>query len=112
MACTNIMLLDNQDDDFGPDASSGRGDHYMSAQTTNVMARAHGINQLLGFMNAQNGRSDCIVLGGDGLLRKVAVHLGLSGIEILSCDILEHMITAAWAAGALAILQRAERLLF
>jgi SAM-dependent methyltransferase len=110
-----IKLLDNQDDDFGPDASGGRGDHYVSAQTSNVMARAHGINQLLGFMNAQNGRSNCIVLdllGGDGLLRKVAAHLGLSGIEILSCDISKHMITAAWGAGAPAILQRAERLLF
>jgi SAM-dependent methyltransferase len=101
-------------DDFGPDGGGGRGDHYLAAQTANAMARADGIGRLLRLLRDGGGDQDRVVLdllGGDGLLRRVAALLGIDGIDILTCDLSPHMVGAAWAAGAPAVLQRADRLL-
>lgn len=101
-------------DDFGPDANGGRGDHYLNAQSSNVLARAYGMSQLLQLLQSGNDQTTRIILdllGGDGLLRRVAEHLGIHGMDILTCDISQHMVESSWANGMPAILQRADKIL-
>jgi len=100
-------------DDFGP---SGRGVEYLQAQELNVNARAVGITQLaqlmLGRPGANPARDRIIVdlLGGNGLVRRViSATLGPRAASVLTCDASPHMVSAAWAQGAPAIIQRAEQ---
>ncbi|KAJ5864523.1 uncharacterized protein N7529_006439 [Penicillium soppii] len=108
-------LLDNETDDFGPNEVGGRGTHYITAMTSNVNARAIGIAKLIGMMRDKGTtRSRRIILdllGGDGLICKIAAQLGMSEIDILTCDISKHMVKAAWDTGVPAVRQRAEHLL-
>ena len=102
-------------DDFGPAAAGGRGESYVRAQQDSMTARAHGIEQLLRlFGDPTDGRRRVVLdlLGGDGLLRRVAALLGFDGVDLLTCDLSPHMVDAAWSAGLPALLQSADRLLF
>jgi ubiquinone/menaquinone biosynthesis C-methylase UbiE len=101
-------------DDFGAESNGGRGNMYVRAQTLNVQARAHGIAQLVELMRqGPAGRRTIVdLLGGDGLVRRVCALLGLSDVEVMTCDASPHMVQAAWATGVPALLQRAERQLF
>jgi SAM-dependent methyltransferase len=106
--------LNDRNDDFGPDGAGGRGTHYINAQTSSPMARSKGIEGLLRLITRELGVTNGIVLdllGGDGLVHKVANQLQLSNLNILTCDISEHMVQAACDARVPAIHQRAERLL-
>lgn len=51
------------------------------------------------------------VLGGDGLVQRVAAALCLADVEVLTCDASPYMVRAAWEANYPALLQRADRLL-
>jgi SAM-dependent methyltransferase len=51
------------------------------------------------------------VLGGDGLVRRVAGSLGLSDVAVLTCDLSPYMVRAAWSADCPALLQKADHLL-
>jgi ubiquinone/menaquinone biosynthesis C-methylase UbiE len=100
-------------DDFGDERRGGRGGSYVRAQADNATARADGIRQLLGFIRAATDavpKTVVDVLGGDGLVQRVAGRLGLSDVEILTCDASPYMVRAAWSAGCPAVLQRADRL--
>jgi len=73
-----------------------------------------GIQKLLSRFRSDDAVAERVVLdilGGDGLVRKVAAHLRISGLDILTCDMSKHMSHSAWASGMPAILQRANRLL-
>ncbi|CAL9618997.1 class I SAM-dependent methyltransferase [Streptomyces sp. NPDC058947] len=104
-----------QHDDFGDDAEGGRGVVYLKAQALNTRARATGIRALLDLAApqhpARDGERPVLVdlLGGDGLIRKVAGELGITAFDVLTCDASPHMVAAAWAAGMPALLQRAEQ---
>jgi ubiquinone/menaquinone biosynthesis C-methylase UbiE len=101
-------------DDFGSENGGGRGGSYLRAQAHNVTARAHGIRQLLGLVRAGTDaprKTVVDVLGGDGLVSKVAGSLGLSDMAVLTCDLSPYMVRAAWAAGCPALLQKADHLL-
>lgn len=101
-------------DDFGHERSGGRGGSYVRAQADNGTARARGIEQLLGFIRSGTGvrpKTVVDVLGGDGLVHRVAGSLGMSDVAILTCDASPYMVRAAWSAGCPAVLQRADRLL-
>lgn len=101
-------------DDFGVEDHGGRGESYLRAQTHNVTARARGIAQLLSHLRAGAGSSRLTVvdvLGGDGLVGRVAAAVGMSDITVLTCDLSPYMVRAAWSAGCPALLQRADRLL-
>lgn len=100
-------------DDFGP---GGRGVEYLQAQTLDGNARAAGIMQLtqlvLSSPSAGQSRDRIIIdlLGGNGLVRRViSATAGLERASILTCDASPHMVSAAWAQGAPAIIQRAEQ---
>ncbi|ARF58436.1 methyltransferase domain-containing protein [Streptomyces gilvosporeus] len=101
-------------DDFGSDIAGGRGSSYVRAQQLNVDARAAGIRQLIELMTQRSEGTQAIVdlLGGDGLVRRVCSRIGLSDVEIMTCDASPHMVHTAWATGVPALLQRAERQLF
>jgi ubiquinone/menaquinone biosynthesis C-methylase UbiE len=101
-------------DDFGDEQNGGRGGSYIRAQALNLSARARGINQLLGFIRSgtDSARQTVIdVLGGDGLVQRVAGSLGMSDLAVLTCDVSPYMVRAAWSADSPALLQRADRLL-
>ncbi|MET9291372.1 methyltransferase domain-containing protein [Streptomyces sp. NPDC003077] len=102
-------------DDFGAETDGGRGPAYIRAQRLNAEARAQGIARLLEFVRQPGGpdrRAVLDLLGGDGLLWRVAALLDIRDLDIITCDASPHMIEAAWASGVPALLQRAERLLF
>lgn len=101
-------------DDFGDDGAGGRGSSYVRAQQRNIDARAAGIGRLIELMTQASEGSQAIVdlLGGDGLVRRVCSRIGLSDVEIMTCDASPHMVQTAWATGVPALLQRAERQLF
>ena len=102
-------------DDFGPAAAGGRGESYVRAQQDSMTARAHGIEQLLRLFGGSEEERGSVVLdllGGDGLLRRVADLLGFDGLDLLTCDLSPHMVDAAWSCGLPALLQSADRLLF
>jgi ubiquinone/menaquinone biosynthesis C-methylase UbiE len=101
-------------DHFGRESGGGRGGSYVRAQAHNLTARAHGIEQLLGLI--RNGtdathKKVVDVLGGDGLVRRVAASLGLSDLAVLTCDLSPYMVRAAWSSDCPALLQRADHLL-
>jgi ubiquinone/menaquinone biosynthesis C-methylase UbiE len=101
-------------DDFAAEGDGGRGGSYVRAQESNSTARAHGIERLLAFIRAgtDSPRKTVVdVLGGDGLVRRVAGQLGLSDVDILTADLSPYMVDKAWAAGHPALLQRADHLL-
>ncbi|MFF4541708.1 class I SAM-dependent methyltransferase [Streptomyces aureus] len=101
-------------DDFDEDAAGGRGSSYIRAQARNLTARARGIHHLLSLVPARTDRRPSVVvdvLGGDGLVRRVADAGRLTGLSVLTCDVSPHMVRAAWAAGCPALVQRADRLL-
>ncbi|MEU9135614.1 class I SAM-dependent methyltransferase [Streptomyces sp. NPDC048404] len=101
-------------DDFGEDGAGGRGSSYIRAQARNLTARAQGIQHLLSLVPARtDGRPAVVVdvLGGDGLVRRVADARGLTGLSVLTCDASPYMVRAAWAADCPALVQRADRLL-
>jgi SAM-dependent methyltransferase len=105
-------------DDFGQE-DGGRGTSYVHAQALNVRARERGIDTMLGFLGSGTtnadangtGRTIVDVLGGDGLVRRVAGELGRTDVNLLTCDASPYMVRASWAAGHPALLQRADRLL-
>lgn len=102
-------------DDFGPAAAGGRGERYVRAQQDRLMTRAHGIDQLLRLIcdpAEQRGQVVLDLLGGDGLVRRVAGRTGHHGLSIMTCDLSPLMVEAAWEAGLPAVLQSASRLLF
>lgn len=101
-------------DDFGSVAAGGRGGAYVHAQSLNVRARARGIDQLMGLMRQDSGGRRLVVdlLGGDGLVRRVCALLGMSDVDVITCDASPYMVQSAWATGIPALLQRAERPLF
>lgn len=101
-------------DDFGESASGGRGESYIRAQALNVSARAQGICSMLELIRSGSDapcKTVIDVLGGDGLVRRVADRLTLSDVDILTCDLSPYMVRAAWSASIPALLQRADRLL-
>ncbi|MYS19379.1 Methyltransferase domain-containing protein [Streptomyces sp. DvalAA-14] len=101
-------------DDFGDPGSGGRGESYLRAQTRNVQARARGIEQLLGYIRAGRGaplKTVVDVLGGDGLVQRVAASLCLADVAVLTCDASPYMVRAAWEGDFPALLQRADRML-
>ncbi|MFD5819519.1 class I SAM-dependent methyltransferase [Streptomyces sp. NPDC127038] len=101
-------------DDFGDDGAGGRGSSYIRAQARNLTARARGIHHLLSLVPARSDRGPAVVvdvLGGDGLVRKVAEARRLTGLSVLTCDASPYMVRAAWAADCPALVQRADRLL-
>ncbi|MFI0964819.1 methyltransferase domain-containing protein [Streptomyces sp. NPDC021080] len=101
-------------DDFGDDGAGGRGSSYLRAQARNLTARARGIHHLLSLVPARTDRRPAVVvdvLGGDGLVRRVANARRLTGLSVLTCDASPYMVRAAWAAGCPALVQRADRLL-
>lgn len=102
-------------DDFGTEDAGGRGRDYVRAQLQNMGARAHGIAQLVDLIRrgGTGGRQAIVdLLGGDGLVRRVCTMLGLSDIDVMTCDASPHMVETAWGMGIPALLQRAERQLF
>lgn len=102
-------------DDFRADEAGGRGTAYIRAQSRWVTARAEGIRQLLScFRRPDVPRRQVVVdlLGGDGLVSRVASGLGLSDLAIVTGDASADMVQAAWDAGLPAVHQRAERSLF
>jgi SAM-dependent methyltransferase len=101
-------------DDFGTELAGGRGEQYLNAQLINFTARATGIGQILDIMreDPEPARRTIVdVLGGDGLVERVAAALGVSDVDFLTCDLSPYMVNAAWALGHPALLQRADRLL-
>ncbi|MFJ6836729.1 class I SAM-dependent methyltransferase [Streptomyces sp. NPDC091209] len=101
-------------DDFGEDEDGGRGASYIRAQARNLTARAQGIQHLLSLVPARADHRPAVVvdvLGGDGLLRRVANARRLTGLSLLTCDASPYMVRAAWAANCPALVQRADRLL-
>ncbi|MCT9007264.1 class I SAM-dependent methyltransferase [Streptomyces sp. NPDC054766] len=101
-------------DDFGEDEDGGRGASYIRAQSRNLTARAQGIQHLLSLVPARADRRPAVVvdvLGGDGLVRRVANARRLTGLSLLTCDASPYMVRAAWAANCPALVQRADRLL-
>ena len=102
------------EDDFGDTTSGGRGESYLRAQTLNVQARAAGIRQLLDYIRAGSGTSRKTVvdvLGGDGLVQRVAALLCLADLSVLTCDVSPYMVRAAWESNYPALLQRADCML-
>ncbi|MFB9928427.1 class I SAM-dependent methyltransferase [Amycolatopsis halotolerans] len=113
LATTASTALDGSARDFGPETAGGRGGAYVRAQTAQLAARADGIRALLGLFGPAVRRPDAVVLdllGGNGLVRQVNDRLGLIDAEILTCDGAPHMVSAAWAQGSPAVLQRAQHL--
>jgi hypothetical protein len=113
VADSNCALTGDVRDDFGQERGGGRGESYLRAQAENVRARARGIETLLGFVRTgtDSTRKTVVdVLGGDGLVRRVAGVLGLSDIVVLTCDASPYMVREAWAAGHPALRQRADRM--
>lgn len=101
-------------DDFGHEGEGGRGESYVRAQSQNFTARARGIGQLLEFIRAGTDSPRKLVvdvLGGDGLVERVAQLLGYTDLALLTCDASPYMVRAAWSAARPALLQRADRLL-
>lgn len=113
LACERLVPTSGAPDDFGEARAGGRGESYVVAQQS-VDTRARGINRLLDLL-AERGRADSSVivdlLGGDGLVHKVAGHRDDPRI-IATCDASPFMVEAAWAAGIPAVLQRAEESVF
>ncbi|KPI09481.1 Methyltransferase type 11 [Actinobacteria bacterium OK074] len=106
--------LEPFEDDFGDTTSHGRGASYLRAQAHNVRARAAGIAQLLGYIRAGSDTSRKTVvdvLGGDGLIQRVAALLRLADLSILTCDVSPYMVRAAWESNYPALLQRADFML-
>lgn len=105
-------------DDFGHGDTGGRGDSYNSAQAENMLARADGTNelltQILKYADTDTTEKKIVLdlLGGDGLVRRVASAVNIPDIEIITCDASPYMISEAWRLGCPAILQRAEKLVF
>ncbi|MEU4210780.1 class I SAM-dependent methyltransferase [Streptomyces sp. NPDC026206] len=101
-------------DDFGDEHAGGRGTSYVRAQAHNLTARAEGIRRLLALIRGDRApaRTTVVdVLGGDGLVRRVAGRLGMTDVAVLTCDASPYMVRAAWSARCPALLQRADRLL-
>ncbi|QIS21550.1 methyltransferase domain-containing protein [Nocardia terpenica] len=101
-------------DDFAAEEAGGRGGHYVTAQAMNVEARATGVAELFRLIRQGPPRRRTVVdmLGGDGLVSRVCSGLGLSDVDIITCDGSPYMVAAAWAHGWPALLQAAQRPLF
>ncbi|WP_379871742.1 methyltransferase domain-containing protein [Marinactinospora rubrisoli] len=100
-------------DDFGSSASGGRGESYVAAQRA-TFNRVTGITAILDIVGQRTAASPLVVdlLGGDGLISRVAAALGRTESEIVTCDASPFMVEAAWAAGIPALLQYAQFPLF
>jgi SAM-dependent methyltransferase len=99
-------------DEFGPRELGGRGESYVTAQARSVAARARGIRTLIEYMVADGQNSEGVfldLLGGDGLVRRVASLIGFSHLQILTCDASPYMVEKAWGNGHPAVLQEAQR---
>ncbi|MEU4204819.1 methyltransferase domain-containing protein [Streptomyces sp. NPDC026294] len=104
----------HQQDDFGDAGSGGRGESYVVAQRS-VMTRARGIGRLLDLVAADRRATSRLVLdllGGDGLVSRVAELTGRTDTVVATCDASPFMVEQAWARGIPAVRQRAESLLF
>ncbi|MFF4486642.1 class I SAM-dependent methyltransferase [Streptomyces sp. NPDC001544] len=101
-------------DDFGHTDNGGRGESYVVAQRS-TRTRARGINQLLDIVTGNNRTASRVLvdlLGGDGLVSRVAALTGRDDAVIATCDASPFMVEQAWASGIPALRQRAEALLF
>src|SRR6185369_14981967 len=105
--------------DFGPIAEGGRGESYRLAQL-NPQVRGVGIRELFRLVSHSEDLSTLSpaykildVLGGDGVLtRAINNILGMSSRPaIVTSDISESMVSAAWRYGLFAIRQAAQDLL-
>ncbi|WP_244954959.1 class I SAM-dependent methyltransferase [Streptomyces chrestomyceticus] len=106
--------LPAEQDDFGAAGSGGRGESYVVAQRS-VLTRARGIGRLLDLVAADRRAPSRLVLdllGGDGLVSRVAVLTGRTDTVVATCDASPFMVDQAWARGIPAVRQRAESLLF
>ncbi len=104
----------SEQDDFGAADSGGRGESYVAAQRS-VMTRARGIGRLLDLVAADRRAPSRLVLdllGGDGLVSRVAALTGRTDTVVATCDASPFMVDQAWARGIPAVRQRAESLLF
>jgi amino acid adenylation domain-containing protein len=101
-------------DDFGASSGGGRGESYVVAQQS-THTRVRGIAQLIDIVTG-NSRAESKVLvdllGGDGLVTRVATLLGRDELQIVTCDASPFMVREAWRQGIPALLQRAESPLF
>lgn len=98
-------------DEFGRRASGGRGETYVTAQARSATARARGIRTLIEYLVAGGRNADGVfldLLGGDGLVRRVAHLIGFSQLDILTCDASPYMVEKAWSGGHPAVLQEAQ----
>jgi hypothetical protein len=109
-----LSATSNGSDDFSAEESGGRGGRYLHAQAINVAARSTGIAAI--FRLIRNGTARRLIvadmLGGDGLVSRVCTLLGITDVDIITCDASAHMVEAAWANSLPALLQRAEWPLF
>jgi SAM-dependent methyltransferase len=115
---SELQTLEGEQDDFGPAAQGGRGIEYVRAQERDVAARFTGIRNLTDLARsrirtAQRGAQQEAVLidllGGNGLISRACDLLGIADLAVLTCDASPFMVSASWAAGLPALLQRAER---
>lgn len=101
-------------DHFGEAQRGGRGESYVVAQRS-TGTRARGIYQLVDIIAGNSrAKSKIIVdlLGGDGLVSRVARLSGRDDVLVVTCDGSPFMVSQAWARGIPALWQRAEALLF
>jgi SAM-dependent methyltransferase len=101
-------------DDFGLAELGGRGESYVAAQQS-TGTRATGIGRLLDLI-AENNRADSRItldlLGGDGLVSRVAEASGRADVTVVTCDRSPFMVAEAWNGAIPALWQSAESLLF
>jgi len=98
-------------DEFGRREFGGRGESYVTAQARSGTARTRGIRTLIEYLVADGQNCDGVfldLLGGDGLVRRVASLIGFSQLDILTCDASPYMVEKAWSGGHPAVLQEAQ----
>ncbi|MEU1282492.1 methyltransferase domain-containing protein [Streptomyces sp. NPDC005805] len=98
-------------DDFRADSDGGRGSSYSRAQSS-LEVRSTGIGTLLDlFARRPDGERSVVVdlLGGDGLVGRVASHLlGVRDLTLFTCDASPTMVDHAWRRGVCALRQAAQ----
>ncbi len=109
------LATDGERDDFGSAEQGGRGESYVDAQQAHPEARIIGIRHLMALVVGPAGGDRPVVvdlLGGDGLLHRVCLRPDMPDATVVTCDAASFMVSRAWAAGAPAVRQRAQRQVF